>query len=242
MRKTVLALSVVILAIVFAIIAYVAIFTKTEPKLSEPLAKIVPEKIEGWTVEDVPLAETEGMKEYVGKLLQFDQYVSRIYKKGPLEIVAYIAYWEPGGKTPFDAGGHNPDSCWVRNGWDREAREHSVSGKTIGGRELLPFETGVYAKAGVRQPVIFWHLVNGVPFNYQSQKIGWREGIAGAIDRIDVRVEDFKRLGFNQRREQMFIRISFPNQNLSNVLANPDFQAWLLSLARLGIFKDEPWH
>lgn len=242
MRKAVLAFSVVVLAIVCAIIVYVVVFTKAEPKLSEPLSKIVPEKIAGWDVENIPLAETEGMQAYVGKLLQFDQYVSRIYRKGSLEIVAYIAYWEPGGKTPFDAGGHNPDSCWVRNGWERESREYSVSGKVVEGRELLPFEMGIYSKSGVRQPVIFWHLVNGTPFIYKSQKIGWREGLAGAIDRVDVRVEDFKRLGFNQRREQMFIRISFPNQKLDEVFANPDFQNWLLSLNRLGIFKDEPWH
>ena len=242
MRKIILAVSVVFVVLVCATISYILFFTKAEPKLTAPITAVVPEKIAGWTTQEIPLAETEGMQNYVGKLLQFDQYISRVYKKDGLEIIAYIAYWEPGGKTPFDAGGHNPDSCWVRNGWAREARAYSVGGKKIDGRELLPYESGVYEKDGDRLAVVFWHLVNGKPFIYKTQKLGWREGVAGAIDRIGVRMEDFKRLGLNQRREQMFIRLSFPNQDLEKVWANPDFQAFLLSLTRLGIFEDEPWH
>lgn len=241
MRKFIFAVAALCVVLTVGVIFYVRVFTNAEPKLTTPIAQIVPEELDGWTVEDLPLAETEGMRQTVGKVLQFDQYVSRVFRKGKLEIVFYVAYWEPNGKTPFDAGGHNPDSCWVNFGWTREAREYSVAEKTIRGRELLPFEYGVYSKDGTVQPVIFWHLVNGVPFIYKTQKQGWNDGLQGAIDRFDVRMEDFKRLGLNQRREQMFIRISFPNQNWDEVWANPDFRDFLLAIAPLGFFKDQPW-
>lgn len=241
MRKFILALSLIIVALTIGSIAYVRIFSVVEAQLTSKLSDIVPEKLEGWTITEVPLAETEGMRQIVGKLLKFDQYVSRTFKKGDLEVVFYTAYWEPGGRTPFDAGGHNPDSCWVNYGWTRNVREYSVSGKEIAGRTLLPLEYGVYEKDGTTQPVIFWHLVNGRPFIYEEQKQGWRDGLGGAIDRTAVRIEDFKRLGLNQRREQMFIRISFPNQDMEEVWANPDFHQLLLSVDKLGIFTDQPW-
>ena len=241
MRKLVLILSGLFVLTCIGLMAYIRIFSVIEPKLTKPIAEIVPEKIDGWIVEEQPLAETEGMRQYVGKLLQFDQYVSRIFRKGELEVVFYTAYWEPGGKTPFDAGGHNPDSCWVNYGWTRDVREYFVSGRAVKGRELLPYEFGIYSKDGTTQPVIFWHLVNGEPFRYENQKLGWRDGLGGAIDRTSVRIEDFKRFGLNQRREQMFIRISFPNQDMEKVWNNPDFQELLLSVDRLGIFKDTPW-
>ena len=63
--------------------------------------------------------------------------------------------------------------------------QHPLDHLRVGGRELTPFEYGVYSKDGERQPVMFWHLVNGRPFIYETQKIGWREGLEGAI-RVDV--------------------------------------------------------
>lgn len=241
MRKFILILSGFIVLTTIGMIAYVRIFSVIKPQLTTPISEIVPEKLDGWTITEQPLAETEGMRQYVGNFLKFDQYISRIFRKGDLEVVFYTAYWEPGGKTPFDAGGHNPDSCWVNYGWTRDAREFSVAGKKLDDRELLPFEFGIYTKDDVTQPVIFWHLINGTPFRYENQKLGWKEGLAGAVERVGVRIEDFKRFGLNQRREQMFIRISFPNQDMEKVWKNPDFQKLLLSVARLGIFKDSPW-
>ena len=241
MRNFILAIALLVVVALLGVIFYVRVFTRADPQFTATLESVVPAKIDGWEVEDIPLAETEGMREYVGKMLKFDQYVSRKFHKGDLTIVFYAAYWEPNGKTPFDAGGHNPDSCWVNFGWNRDARAYSNAGKKLGGRELVPFEFGIYSKDGERQPVIFWHLVNGMPFIYETQETGWREGVAGAVERVSVRMEDFRRLGLNQRREQMFIRISFPNQDFEKVFANPDFRAFMLSLDRLGIFTDEPW-
>lgn len=241
MRKTILIFCALIVLATIGAIAYVRLFTLVEPKLTTKLSDIVPEQWEGWTITELPLAETEGMRQYVGNFLKFDQYISRILKKGNLEVVFYVAYWEPNKRTPFDAGGHNPDSCWVATGWQRSIREYSVSGKTIENRTLIPFEYGVYSKDDTSQPVIFWHLVNGHPFNYKSQKMGGFQGLTRIITRANVYVEDFKRLGLNQRREQMFIRISFPNQDMEEVWANPDFHQLLLSVDKLGIFADQPW-
>ena len=113
MRKFIFALSALVVVAAIGVILYVRFFTKAEPQLTVPLEACVPARLEGWNVEELPLAETEGMRDYIGEFLQFDQYISRVYAKGALRIVFYVAYWEPGGKSPFDAGGHNPDYCWV---------------------------------------------------------------------------------------------------------------------------------
>ena len=39
----------------------------------------------------------------------------------------------------------------------------------------------------------------------------------------------------------MFVRISFPNQDMKKVWENPDFQNFMLAIDRLGIFEDRPW-
>lgn len=241
MRKIILALLALITIAIIGIIIYAKLFSHTEQRFTGTLQEIVPAKLAGWDVVDVPLADSPGMLNFVKKNLEFDQYVSRRFTKGALSVAIYIAYWEPNKRSPIDAGGHNPDACWVNFGWTRLAREYSVAGTKIRGRELQPYEFGIYQKDSAIVPTIFWHLVNGKSHAYSQNHQGWQSGIAGVVERIPNRIEDLKRLGLNQRREQMYINLSFQNQHLENVLANPDFQDLMNKIDAIGIFEDRKW-
>lgn len=233
-------LAVFILAVAGTVV-YAKWFVESTPRFNGDLAKIAPAKLDGWEVEEIPIGNTPGMIEYVKKLLKFDQVVSRQYRKGSLAITFYAAYWAPGRRSPIDAGGHNPDACWVDNGWTRVGREFSVVGTKIAGRELRPYELGRYEREGVKLPVMFWHLVNGDVHAYKDHRQGWREGFAGVIFRLPKRIEDLRRLGLNQRAEQIFMRVSFDGQDLEAVLRNPDFHNFMSRFGELGIFTDQTW-
>lgn len=223
------------------IVVYTNFFMVSQPNFTQRLDQVLPGKMDGWQIKDAPLGETKGMIEHVKKTLKFDDYISRIYSKDGLQITFYAAYWAPGTRSPIDAGGHNPDSCWVNFGWKRTVRDFSIENCFVGKHELRPFEYGVYEKDGQTIPVFFWHLLNGNPHAYADQRAGWRDGWAGVLFRLPKRIEDFKRLGFNQRQEQLFIRVSFENQKLEDVLKNPDFVDFMERLAPLGIFMDSAW-
>lgn len=241
LKKILFALLALFVLAVAGTVGYVKFFTETTPRFTRSLDEIAPAKLDGWTVSEVPIGSTQGMIDYVRNLLRFDQCVSRRYEKGPLAITFYAAYWKPGKKSPIDAGGHNPDACWVDNGWTRVGREFGVAGTRLGGRELRPYELGLYEREGMKLPVMFWHLVNGEVHAYKDRRQGWREGFAGVIFRLPKRVEDLRRLGLNQRAEQIFVRVSFEDQDLDAVLANPDFAAFMQRLDALGIFADRGW-
>ncbi len=241
MRKILLIVVAVIVVCVAGMVVYAQWFTDTKQRFTASLSKVAPSELPGWEIDEVPLAESQGQLENVEKVLKYDQYVSRKYSKGGLEVTLYAAYWKPGKRSPIDAGGHNPDSCWVNFGWTRTLREYSISGTKIDGRELLPYEYGVYEKDGAEISAMFWHLLNGKPHAYKDHRDGWKDGVAGVIFRLPKRIEDFKRFGLNQRREQLFIRISFNGKDFDKVLENPDFAEFMESIAGLGIFCDSTW-
>ncbi|MBR5622911.1 MAG: exosortase-associated EpsI family protein [Opitutales bacterium] len=241
MKKIFIILLGAFICAVAGTVIYAKWFVESAPRFHGELAKIAPAELPGWTVEEVPIGHTQGMIDYVIKLLKFDQCVSRRYVKGNLAITFYAAYWSPGKRSPIDAGGHNPDACWVDNGWTRIGREFAVSGVKLGDRELRPYEMGLYEREDVQLPVMFWHLVNGDVHAYKDHRQGWENGVAGVFFRLPKRLEDLKRLGLNQRAEQIFMRVSFDGQNLNDVLANPDFHSFMNLLAPLGIFTDQTW-
>ncbi|MDR2430564.1 MAG: EpsI family protein [Puniceicoccales bacterium] len=259
-RRIFLIAGAVVLALVVGLVAYVALFTHVEPRITKPIAELIPTGVQhmplakdeqapamaivptgvpGWVSKDLPLAETEAMNEQVNKILQFDQYVYRLYKSGETEITFYIAYWLPGKVTTTDAGVHNPDACWVNSGWECTERKYGVK-SMLGTREMKPFEYGVYQRKAdgksFRLPVIFWHIVGNEVNRYEAQKMGWRDGLLGRIDRLPLYLGDLKKYGLNQRREQLFVRITSNKPFNDEFFKDADVVRLLRVLEPLGIF------
>ncbi|MDR2845127.1 MAG: EpsI family protein [Puniceicoccales bacterium] len=242
-KKVFLIAGTVVLAWVVGLIAYVAFFTRVTPRVVKPVAELVPANVPGWESREIPLADTEAMNETVNQILQFDQYAYRHYKRGNVEVTVYVAYWRPGKITTTDAGVHNPDSCWVNSGWTRLDRKYGQE-TSVGPRKLKPLEYGLYEKTiqgkTDRLPVIFWHLVGGEVNRYQAQKQGWRDGLMGRFDRLPLVLEDLKKYGLNQRREQMFIRIT-ANKSFDALFKDAEFAKLMDALAGLGVFEGQNW-
>ncbi|MDR0534782.1 MAG: EpsI family protein [Puniceicoccales bacterium] len=209
--------------------------------------KNVPGGLEGWESQDVPLSDSEVLNSLIDSALAFDSYAYRFYKKGDCEVAIYVAYWGPGKVSTTDAGVHNPDSCWINAGWRHGKRVHSGE-YFAGGRKLKPLEYGIYERQGegrekgrtLRMPVLFWHLVGGEINPYQTEQEGYRSGIKGRLERLPLFWEDLKRYGLNQRREQMFVRITF-TRPIEEMLKMPDFVLLLKSIAPLAIFEGDSW-
>lgn len=240
MRRLLLLFSLLAVAVLAALIVYIEFFSTRDRAFSGPMSAVVPEHVAGWQSRDIPLAQTDGMLEHVNKVLRFDDFAQRLYGKPGLEVLVYAAYWGPGKVTTADAGTHNPDSCWVNAGWARHDRKYGQS-VSIGGRSLRPYEFGDYSYSGKHQQVIFWHLVQGEPARYESQQTGWRDGLAGRIERLPLVLEDIRRYGLNQKREQVFVRISIAGKSPEEAMRDPDFVRLMHSLEGLGIFTDRVW-
>lgn len=70
---------------------------------------------------------------------------------------------------------------------------------------------------------------------YQAQPEGWRNGLAGRLERFPLMVKDISTYGLDMHREQFFVRVS-SSSPLLPMLEKPHFQEFLQSLAPLRIF------
>ena len=57
MRKFILAFALLVVAALIGVILYVRVFTRADPQFTTTLESVVPARLDGWTVEDVPLAD-----------------------------------------------------------------------------------------------------------------------------------------------------------------------------------------
>ncbi len=198
---------------------------------------MLPAAPDGWRSIDQDIATTPEEQAQVESVLHYDDAVCRIYTNGPTQVQVYIAHWLPGKFSPAKVGSHSPDTCWVHNGWEQFERNQGVQ-RDLAGGTLLPMETGTYKKDGQSVHVIFWHLVGGVPMSYDL--VGWENGLAGRIERLPVLVEDFKRFGLDQRKEQLVIRLSSAN-SFDDLWTDPGFVKFLNQFSRtFGLYAKLP--
>lgn len=238
--RTFLVLGSILLALVASLVVYVEFVSSPEPRFTTTLEQVVPRRVAGWQVDDVPLADSAAMKQHILSVLNYDQVVQRLYTKQGTQVMVYVAYWQPGKISLSDAGSHNPDSCWVASGCQRTNRTYA-NPALVGDRRLRPYEWGEYAPpSGGKIQAMFWHLVNGEPNRYEEQEVGWRHGLEGRVERARLVMKDVRERGLNQKAEQMFVRLS-SNRRPEELLRDPDFARLLNDLSRLGIFADESW-
>jgi hypothetical protein len=239
MRKALLIFGGIMLAGLLALVL-LSEFAPARPRgFTGDVGLALPE-VPGWTRREIPIAGSSAAIASAQGILNFSQAKQILYTRGGVQMLVYVAYWEPGKVSVVDAGSHNPDSCWVNNGCVRTERLYGVPGR-VGERELLPYEYGQYiVPNGGKQNVAFWHLVNGEPNRYEDQQAGWRDGLIGRLERLPLVWKDIRAYGINQKNEQMFVRIS-SGQRVEELMADPANSRLFNELSRLGIYKDSPW-
>ena len=223
MKKLILIAGTLVLISALSLRAYFAFVPPPDPTLQEQLAEVVPEDLDSWRIRDLDMADSPEASARVSNFLNFDDALFRVFERGDTFVGLYIAYWTPGKTSYRWAGAHTPDTCWVLNGWTREARRYGVPFKH-GETSFEPAEFGVYAKDGSAQNVYFWHLVGGQSFGYTQE----------GTPNIFASLIDVKHHGLNLRQEQFFIRLS-SNKDLETLKATPGFDRILDSLKELGL-------
>lgn len=198
-----------------------------------PLGDIVPKSVEGWSVEERKLGETEEVREEVQKILHYTDAFFRTYRRGNMEMGVYVAYWKPGVIDPIDAAIHSPDLCWVNAGWREERHDYANRLDDGAGRPLKISQFRDFSTAGgVHQEVVFWHLVGG-------KLSGYALGPSSRLrERLPVLWESQLDSWFGfRKREQFFIRIS-TNRTITDLTTDPLWSQIISGLAPTGLLEE----
>ena len=221
MRKLVIPLSFLTLLSVTGLQLYSTFATASPPSINQPLTELISTDIPGWEMRELPIAETEELKEAVVETLNFDDHLSRIYTKGDTFIYLYIAYWKEG-KMPIRlVQAHTPDICWVRNGWDLKSDQTSVN-LNVGSVPLKPAESRIFEKDHQVQYVYYWHVIGRETYTARA---------VGNNAPFDIIRALFK-FGFHQKAEQFFVRLS-SNVPLDNKWQDIGFKTLQQDMANL---------
>ncbi len=204
----------------------VAARLRQKPELERPpLAEILPAQLSLWQATDEPIAESAEMKKAVGELLNFDEAIWRVYRRGGRQFDVYAAYWRPGKMSERLVSGHSPDVCWVAAGWTLESRETAPGGDHTGA-EFFPV-SGQYRifqdTRGTRRWVGFWRVAGDRRVDYGSES---------GVPPWWAVFSDLKERGLNQRERQYFVRVS-SNAPWSELTGDPEFRAVMESVKRL---------
>ncbi len=202
-----------------------------QAKVEGRLARQLPATLDSWQVRDEPLGHNEVVKAGVEDVLRFDDYVFRRYSKGGRWFSVYVAHWQPGKMPTRLVAEHTPDRCWVENGWICDVRENQRP-LEFKERPLWPGEFRTFrtpGNTGEPHQVLFWLLVEGVPYDYRQHGNLFRHAVrwwSGAV-------AEFAR---RQPPEQYFIRIA-STSSFDVLWREPGFQAVMESVAKLGLYR-----
>ncbi len=235
--RSLLVFTLVIVTVLLALNLYIGLKPVPAPKITQPLASLMPPAPFGWTMEDQSIAGTPEGLARVENILHYDDAVNRIYQNGDTQVGVYIAHWLPGKTSPAKVGAHNPNTCWVDAGWIRTQHEVAVTRK-LSGTDLKPLEFGVFEKDGSSLNVVFWHLLGDTPVNYDL--VGWNNGPLGRIDRFHTLVQDFFNFGLDERQEQVLVRVS-SNKSFDQLWNDPGFVQIMSQVSReFGLYVQPP--
>jgi hypothetical protein len=199
------------------------------PETSIPnLKKILAREPPGWVTKDLPLGETELVKEAAEKTLRHDEFFFRSYRKGEWEITVYVAYWAPGKHPPHLVARHTPDLCWTLNGMVCEDQRSDFT-LTTEGVPLWPghwrkFRTG----SGETLYTVFWHRVGDRSFSLALP--------SSNIPNPKEYMTEALRFAFARKQEQVFLRVT-SSHPFEQIVADSGFQQAISGLTQLGIAR-----
>lgn len=201
-----------------------------ESSLEQPLAQAIPERLEGWQVQELDLGPTESVTQRSYDLLKLDDFVHRQYVRGDKSFSVYAAYWKPGKMPVRLVNQHSPDRCWTEVGWVCTDREWNVM-RSVDGQQLQPGQWGAYELGDYTNYTYFWHIVGGEVHWYGGERLNTQSSLTSVW-------EDFRKFGLNVHREQFFIRIVSP-ESMDDLWDEPGFQKVMADLAELCLAAPE---
>ncbi len=223
MKKILISLSGITVVIVAAALLYHYGFYEEEQTKEQPLSELVRKELPGWSSADVPLAQSEEMKDTVEGILNFDDVLFRSYSKDGTQFTVYVAYWEPR-KMPIRlVQAHTPDICWVRNGWEVLESEYAVT-LQVNDVPLKPAEYRLMRNSPEQQHVYYWHVVGDDVYTTKS---------VGTWSKWDP-IKSFFSFGLRQKQEQYFVRVA-SNRPFDELWNTPGFRVVMSDLAAFSI-------
>jgi hypothetical protein len=187
------------------------------------LATRLPERVEGASVENLPVGPTEYVAAQTLSKMDYDEVVHRSYASARGTFTVYAGYWGPGRVAPSHVGAHIPDRCWTLAGMTcRELRAQTSVHPALAPGNWRRFRTS----DGQEIETVFWHLVGSASRDYGARPPEER----GLLARALAVSGDL----FSEHDAQVFVRINSPAP-LRTLLGDPAFEAVARSLAELGL-------
>lgn len=120
----------------------------------------------GWSGKELPLGESELLRQRTEGLLQFDDYVYREFSRNGITFAVYAAHWQPGKMPTRLVSLHTPDRCWVENGWICEASRNREP--LFAAQGLPATEWRIFSSPGGRGKIYtaFWLLRDGRIYDF----------------------------------------------------------------------------
>jgi hypothetical protein len=197
---------------------------------SGDLLKLLPAAAGGWLGREEPLGPSEFVSGAAARILNFDDYAYRIYRKGGRSFGVYVAYWAPGRMPTHKVASHTPDRCWVENGWKCDEYRFAVP-VTVGAEPLKPAEWRRFSPpgGGGTQYVLYWHLVGDQLYDYGERLNTRPHPIKWVRDSISYALKG--------SQGQYFIRLT-SDRPMDDLLTDPSLGSLWESLAQLGLRRD----
>lgn len=156
------------------------------------LVALLPAPPAGWSAVTTDLFNFSG-------ILHTEHLAQRSYsregKDGPVNVLIYLAYWQPGQASVSMVALHTPDACWPGSGWVAQPVPRTRLPLAAGTRPLAEAEARIFTLAGNPQHVWFWHLYDGHAISYSDPysatellRIAWRFGFRRDGDQLFVRI------------------------------------------------------
>ncbi|MBI2814393.1 MAG: hypothetical protein HYX71_08925 [Opitutae bacterium] len=191
------------------------------------LAERMPVTLAGWKGRDEPLGLNEATRSAAERVLNYDDYVFRVFEKDSRQVGVYIAYWAAGRMPMQKVASHTPDRCWTENGWRCEDMRFAEP-VGVGELHLRPAQWRRFTppNGAAMQYVVYWHLVGDRLYDY-----GTRFNSRPAMDKW---WRDTLEYAFSGSEAQYFIRVT-SNQPFEELKGDPGWEELLGALAKLGL-------
>lgn len=195
------------------------------------LVERVPRTLAGWSARDEPLGPNEVTRTAVEKVLNYDDYVFRLFEKDGKQIGVYVAYWAAGRMPLQKVASHTPDRCWTENGWRCEDMRFAEP-VGAGDMRLMSAQWRRFTppSGAAQQYVVYWHLVGdrlydyGTRFNARPDLVKWWR--------------DTLEYAFSGSEAQYFIRIT-SNRPFDEFARESAWAELVEALAKLGLESKE---